>query len=147
MSTVNGLGTKYYGWQPVRAADRSAYATKWFVVLYVPVFPLARHKLKVLTDRANEGFFGGAVDHYQVLGETGLAWGEVLGTWWSFLRGLLVVVVPFVTSLWISSYLDGLREHGKPPNIPVGVVSIACLVFSLVAAIALPMRALRRSRG
>jgi hypothetical protein len=117
------------------------------VVFYVPVFPLARYKLKVLTDRASEGFFGGAVDHYQVLGQTGLVWGEVLGTWWSFLRGLLVVVVPFLTFLWISTYENGLREQGKPRNVPLGWLAAACLLFSLGAAIVLPMRALRRSRG
>jgi len=34
----------------------------------------------VLTDCANEGFFGGARDEYEILGQTVLEWSEVLGT-------------------------------------------------------------------
>jgi hypothetical protein len=147
MSTVNGIGTKLYGWQRLRSADRSSYATRWFVVFYVPLIPLARYKLRVLTDRANEGFFGGARDEYEVLGQTALDWGEVLGTWWAFLRGLLLVVAPFLVSLWISGYQNAQREQGQPHNAVLGTVAGVCMVFSLVAAIVLPMRALRRSRG
>ena len=147
MSTVNGIGTKFYGWQPVRLADRSAFATRWFVFFYVPIFPLARYKLKVLTDRANEGFFGGAADHYQVLGETSLVWSEVLGTWWAFLRGLLLVVVPFLAFLWIHGYQNSLLAQGRPHNPILGAISGACILASLVAAVVVPLRALRRSRG
>jgi hypothetical protein len=147
MSTVNGIGTRFYGWQPPLPADRGAYATRWFVVFYVPLIPLARYELKVLTDRANEGFFDGAVDEYEVLGGTPLVWSEILRTWWAFLRGLLLVVVPFLTCLWISGYQNAQREHGQPHSALLGMVASVCLLLSLVAAIALPTRALRRSRG
>ena len=147
MSTINGTGTKYYSWQPVRAADRTGYATKWFTLFYVPVLPLRRQKLKVLTDRANEGFFDGAVDEYQVLQETPIVWGEVLATWWAFWRGLLAVVVPFLVFLAVSQYQSAQRAQGRPHNAVLGTVAAACLVFSLGAAIVIPLRALRRSRG
>jgi hypothetical protein len=147
MSTVNGIGTRFYGWQRLRCADGSAYATRWFVVFYVPLIPLTRCRLKVLTDRADEGLLGGAVDDYEVLGGTPLAWGEVLRTWGSFLRGLLMVVVPFLACLWISGYQSAQREQGLPHNSTLGMVASVCLLLSLVAAIALPTSALRRSRG
>jgi hypothetical protein len=147
MSTLNGTGTKYYGWQPIRRGDPGAWATKWFVLFYVPVLPLARVRMRVLTDRANEGFFGGAVDHYEVLERSSLAWDEVLRTWLSFLSGLAIVVLPFLAFLWISGYQNAQRELGKPHNALLGIVGAACLLFSLIAAIAVPMTALRRSRG
>jgi hypothetical protein len=147
MSTLNGTGTKYYGWQSLRKSDRSAWATKWFVVLYVPVLPLARHRLRVLTDRAREGFFGGAVNHYEMLEQSSLDWGEVLRTWLRFFTGLAIVVLPFLVGLWIGGYQNAQRELGKPHNTALGLFSAACLLFSLTAAIVVPMRALRRSRG
>jgi hypothetical protein len=148
MSTINGTGTKYYGWQPVRSvAGRTAYATYWFVLFYAPIMPLRRHKLKVLTDRANEGFFGGAQDEYQILEETPLDWTEVLGTWWAFLRGLLVIVVPFLVFLAISNYQNAQRAQGQPLNRLLGLVAVVGLVWSLVTAVVIPLRAWRRSRG
>ena len=147
MSTVNGIGTKYYGWQPVRRSDRSAWVTKWFVLFYVPVIPLARQRLRVLTDRANEGFFGGATDHYEILGQSALVWSEVLKTWFNFVAGLAIVVVPFLVFLWISGHQNAQRALGRAHNSPLGIVSAVCLVFSLVAAVVVPMKALRRSRG
>ena len=147
MSTINGTGTKYYSWQPLRAPERTGYATKWFTLLYVPVLPLRRQKLKVLTDRANEGFFDGAVDHYQILQETPIVWGEVFATWWAFWRGLLTVIVPFLVFFAVSQYQNARRAQGRPHDPVLGTVAAACLFFSLGAAIVIPLRALRRSRG
>jgi hypothetical protein len=147
MSTVNGIGTRFYGWRPPPCADHGAHATLWFVVFYIPLIPLARHRVKVPTDHAEEGFLCGAVDECEVLGGMPLVWGEVLRTWWAFLRGLLMVVAPFLTCLWISGYQNAQRKHGLPHNSTLGMVASVCLLLSLVAAIALPTSALRRSRG
>lgn len=147
MSTVNGIGTKLYGWRPISTRDRTAYATDWFVLLYLPIIPLARYKVRVLTDRKNEGFFGGGADHYELLQRTELDWSEVLMTWWAVVRGIALVLVPFVVALWIGDYQNRMRETGQPHNSLLGTVAAVCLVFSLVAAIVVPMRALRRSRG
>jgi hypothetical protein len=147
MSTFNGIGNKFYGWHHVTSRDRTAYATEWFVFLFVPIVPLARYKLRILTDRANEGFFGGGADHYELLQRTELDWSEVVMTWWAFVRGLAIVLVPFFISLRISDYQNELRETGQPHNAVLGTVAAACLLFSLAAAIVVPMRALRRSRG
>lgn len=38
MSTLNGIGTKYYGQRML--PDGTYITTKWFVMLYVPLFPL-----------------------------------------------------------------------------------------------------------
>lgn len=39
MSTFNGIGTKLYGKTDVEA-DGSYIATKWVVVVYIPIIPL-----------------------------------------------------------------------------------------------------------
>ena len=146
MSTVNGTGTMFYGWQPPRRADRTRYATQWFVLFYLPIVPLARYKVRILSDRAKEGFFGGATDHYELLERTELDWSEILMTWWALVRGLLTVFVPFFVFLRVSDYQNAQRETGQPHNSVLGLIAAASLIFSLVAAIVVPMRALRRSR-
>ncbi len=147
MSTVNGTGTTFYGWQRLPGRDRTAYATQWVVLFYLPIVPLARYKVKILTDLTKESFFSAAPDHYELVERTDLDWSEVLMTWWAVARGLLTVFVPFIVFLRISDYQNAARETGQPHNSVLGAVGAVCLIFSLVAAIVVPMRALRRSRG
>lgn len=147
MSTVNGTGTTFYGWQRLRTRDRTAYATQWFVIFHLPIVPLARYKVRIHTDFASEGFFNPVADEYELLERTELDWGEILMTWWGVVRGLLTVFVPFFVFLRISDYQNAARETGQPHNAVLGAVAAVCLIFSLVAAIVVPMRALRRARG
>src|SRR5262245_57841833 len=46
MSTFHGCGISYYGWR--HADDGTAVATKWITVLWLPVFPLHRERIRVL---------------------------------------------------------------------------------------------------
>ena len=39
--TFNGLGTMYYGHEPLE--DGTYIATEWFVVCFIPVIPLQSH--------------------------------------------------------------------------------------------------------
>ncbi len=52
MGTINGFGTTYYGWQ--HREEGKAEAAKWFVVLFLPVFPIKRHLLRILRDPDSE---------------------------------------------------------------------------------------------
>jgi hypothetical protein len=47
MATINGIGTVRYDWQS--RADGTAEATVWIVVLLLPVIPLRRDHLKVVS--------------------------------------------------------------------------------------------------
>lgn len=45
MATINGFGTTRYDWS--KRDDGSADATEWFVVFFLPVFPLGRSNVRV----------------------------------------------------------------------------------------------------
>jgi len=45
MTTTNGIGTTFYDWS--KREDGSAEATDWFVVFFLPVFPLGRSNVRV----------------------------------------------------------------------------------------------------
>jgi hypothetical protein len=54
MSTVNGCGTLYYDWSHL--PDGTAEATKWFVVAFLPLVPLRREHLQVITHGEKPSF-------------------------------------------------------------------------------------------
>lgn len=44
MQTLNGIGTKLYG-KTEMDPDGSYVATEWFVILYLPIFPLGSYRV------------------------------------------------------------------------------------------------------
>ena len=44
MTTINGIGTKLYGKKKI-ASDGSYQAIKWFVFIYMPIFPLKTYRV------------------------------------------------------------------------------------------------------
>jgi hypothetical protein len=50
MSTFSGIGTTYLGWSD-RRPDRTHTATKWAVLLFLPLVPLRRDTLRVARRR------------------------------------------------------------------------------------------------
>jgi hypothetical protein len=50
--TLNGIGTKYYGQRAIRQ-DGSFVTTEWFVLLYVPIFPLGSYRVRPTGERQN----------------------------------------------------------------------------------------------
>jgi hypothetical protein len=101
MSTVQGVGTRFYGWK--HHSDGTAHATQWFTLFYLPVVPLRRYGLRVLTDFAQKepfmvvpssGFFAGypiglQVDRFQLIERNPLAKGA---TWPLYLAAVLFAV-------------------------------------------------------
>lgn len=45
MSSINGIGTSLYGKQDVDPIDGSYIATKWFIVVFLPIFPLGSYRV------------------------------------------------------------------------------------------------------
>jgi hypothetical protein len=44
MGTINGIGTMFYG-QSRRDPDHSYITTEWFVIFYIPLFPLRSYRV------------------------------------------------------------------------------------------------------
>ena len=106
MGTTNGVGTMYYGWR--HSTDRSATATLWFVFFWLPILPLQRHRLHVLTNlrevkhltpfQALSAFLGAAEaveqTRYHILAKERVAISEILGTYaWTYVLAVVLIAL------------------------------------------------------
>lgn len=156
MSTVNGIGTGFRSW--VHHADGSSTATLWFLVVFLPVLPLRRYRLRTLTDFEHEpfvpapaetGWLTGGIswtDPVEILARLPLSWSEIGWTYWRA-YGL----VPFLC-LWPIALARGgtwaYRAWRDDPlaHPPLSWV-IAGMALTLVNGFAVLITAARRMRG
>ncbi len=144
MQTWNGTGTMLYSWRTTPAGERTAM--KWFTVMFIPVLPLARYRLRVRGSRP-EGFLAPMHDEYDILEQGPVAWPEALATWGALLKGLALVAVPWTCFFVSLSLADRRHEQGLNPSLVIGAALLLSLVGAFWATIALPLRAIRRARG
>lgn len=154
MSTLNGFGTLYYGWR--HSADNTATATRWFAVSWVPIIPLRRERLRVLTNFNNPGQnirveLGGLVisqvDHYELLERLPLSLGEVLVTLAKTFIGLPLLLLGPVLLLALGMKLaQAAGVDIKPGSMPFAIF-MGGTVLSLVNVLYQAVRAIRRARG
>ena len=156
MSTFNGFGTMYYGWR--HNADGTAFATKWLVGMWVPLIPLARHQICILTDLGRpepflqveqEGFLKGLpvqYTHYRLLASASPVLREVLATYaWTYALGPILMGWPIVAMRGFGELID---EH---PHWRDSTATLIVLVLLGVLVVANPifvaLHAIRRARG
>lgn len=88
MATINGVGTRYLGYS--KAPEKECYwVTEWFTVLFFPIIPLNRYKLKIsiVNDEAK----------YEFKEQSPLARKEVISTYlWCWLVMLFLLIGPLV---------------------------------------------------
>jgi len=153
MSTLNGFGALYYGWR--HASDGTATATKWLAASWLPIVPLQRQHLRVLTDFDNpqrlKAELGGLVvsqtDHYQVIANTPLSTGEIALTLAKTYLGLpALLFAPMCIVVLLMKLLQHMGVDVRPGttafNIFIGA-SFATLLNFLYQAV----RAIRKARG
>lgn len=154
MSTLNGFGTLYYGWR--HAADGTATATKWFALSWVPVIPLQRQRLRVLTEftgaaRNIKSELGGLivsqVDRYQILEQLPLSFKEVVVTFIKTYMGLPALLLgPAFVLVLLMKALQYVGFDVKPGsnafNIFAGGFFLVLIHFFWQA-----VRAIRKARG
>ena len=153
MATINGTGTLYWGWR--HSADGTAIATRWFAILWMPIIPLYRQRVRVLTN-----FETGQPTHpaglgvveltdYEDLGRLPLSFSEVAVTMAKTYLGLpLILLGPLaVTGLFmllvakVSQVLTGDRNVGNE-TIPMIFTGIAMLaIFNFIWQCLLAIRA------
>jgi hypothetical protein len=88
MSTINGLGTLYYGWS--HHSDETSHATKWFVVAFFPIIPIRRDHLRVLDPPADAPRRAWQ-SHFELISRDSLSLGNVLKTYFK-----AYIIVPIV---------------------------------------------------
>jgi hypothetical protein len=155
MSTFNGFGTLFYGWQHKK--DGTSVTTKWVVFFYIPVFPISRHHVKVLTNFNNEkflttsehGFLAGTpaqITRYDMIENTPLNFREIANTYVkTFILGPILLLWPgliFFGLTWLLKRNPEWKSHTWVVYVSVGVT-----VIMLANIIAVTMIALRRARG
>jgi hypothetical protein len=91
VGTSGGIGTIFYGWR--HEPDGTAVVTKWAVVFWLPLFPLARCRIRMLNDPDSEPAVtakglamaalgaGALTDSYVILERLPLDWRSVLRTY------------------------------------------------------------------
>ena len=80
MSTINGIGTTLLGVSD-QDEEHVATATSWFTILYLPIIPLKRLRVRFLPHK-------GSGYRYQILQQEPLHWGEIGKT---YLAGWLLI--------------------------------------------------------
>lgn len=78
-SSYNGFGTQYYGAASPQA-DGSVVTTKWFVVAFVPIFPLRSYRLIRETKKDRFLIFSYSAAH-TIVEELPIQWSQVIKTY------------------------------------------------------------------
>jgi hypothetical protein len=102
--TLNGIGCTLYGHSDYDAATRSYVTTHYFVVLFIPIFPLARYR--VISETSG---------HYRFLGKLPLRPADRLHLWIALLAIAAVVIGSIISSNGSSS---GSRRYSAPSSGP-----------------------------
>ena len=156
LRSINGIGTSLRGWS--HRPDGTAFATEWFVLVYLPILPLRRFHVRVLTDFANEPFVpapaeGGWIqggfswsDPVEVLARLPLSWPEIGWTYW---RAYALVPLLCVWPILLSRLGTELyrRSVGDPLAHPPQAWVFASGAVALVNLLVVLLVAARRMRG
>lgn len=122
MSTLNGIGTKFYGFTPVDAQG-CCYTTNWFTFLYFPVTPLWRAKIK--RDPSRPQTFS-----YQLLQKTPLVPGEILRTYlYGWIIGPVAAFWPLIISVREVAEMLGVNTDGSFYNWMIGFAIVYFVIF------------------
>lgn len=151
VSTVNGFGTGLRGWN--HQDDGTAFATSWVLFSYLPILPLRRYHVRVLTDFQNEPFVPAPADGgrfslgiswrepIEVLGRLPLSWREIGLT---VLRAYVLVPLLCAWPLLVGVPILGLVSAGR--RAPTSWVNAIVLV-SIANVLVVLLAAARRMRG
>ncbi len=155
MATVNGLGTMRYDWSG--RSDGTAEATLWFVIFFLPIVPLRREHLRVVSAQVERTGFLSTVAAFCGAGAGWKSQIEVLGpipqSPWRVLRTYLMgfIGVPLVTFvgpmlLLVFGVTMSLKRGAPVPEWMSGVIGVCSIVIMLWTAVVIA-RILDRAAG
>lgn len=156
MATLNGFGTMFYGWK--HQPGEYSTATKWLAAFYIPLIPIGRYRLAVLTDFAREttkiratpvGLIASQEDRFDVAGKTSLSWTEVLRTYLNAFIGLPALMFGPVAVLWLLSSMPWFPHYHSDAETPVWFTALlmGTIACALGNTLYWPIWAIRQSRG
>ncbi len=115
MSSFYGIGTNYLGWKV--GEDGVPTATEWFVVFYLPIVPIGRKRLYVVSLEDSVGGIPGIngtftlSGKYRILEDLPIKFSEVL--WTYFFGYVLVPLILMVPLLVIVPYFQWYDSQDK----------------------------------
>jgi hypothetical protein len=154
MSTLNGIGTRYLGWQ--HREDGTAKVTVWFTILFMPIFPLHTCVARIVNDPDKEPTLSGKQvlagvsphkelhDEYEVLESGGVDWSAAAKTYlWAWLIYPLVIIGPVVVAYAV---VLSFRPRFKDTEWEIWALSVPAFLW-LGYALAFLATLFHRSRG
>jgi hypothetical protein len=152
MDSLNGFGALYYGWR--HAADGTATATKWFCLSWLPVIPIGREKLRVLTDFRNEavkpelgGLVMSQVNYYEILEKLPLSLKEILITLAKTYIGIPALLLgPAAVLVAVMMVLGkfGVKVSPGSAGFSMYILGMFLVLINFLFQV---VRAIRRARG
>ena len=130
MSTLNGCGTLYYGWKFL--PDGSATATKWISVFYLPIVPIARHKIAAVEREGEKNSFilvgtlATQKGHVLITGEEKPKFKEVVLTYAKAYLALPLLMcsgwIPMAIYMFIGGKIFQIDANASAWFMPVGYI-------------------------
>jgi hypothetical protein len=118
MSTINGIGTKFYGINGP-AIDGKCTAIKWFTFVYIPLIPLYRVEIIREVTRPHQFVF-------QLIQKNSLKIKEVLKTYLYAILTLAGLFGPFILA---AIYHDQLSMLQKNEDVITGAIVVYIIAF------------------
>ncbi len=156
MGTISGIGWSFRGWKHL--GDGTSIATRWFTLVYFPILPLRRYRVRLFTDFENErvaganelaGTAAGVMswsEPTEILEHLPFSFAEALGT---YLRCYVLIPLlclwPFVIFA-LAMYVWGSITGERPVKPPEMVVKVFIAITSANVFTVL-LVAVRRMRG
>jgi hypothetical protein len=156
MPTLNVFGTMFYGWK--HQPGEYSSATKWLTVFYIPIFPVSRYKLIVLTDFHREstqiratpfGLMASQQNRFDISEKTSLSWSEVLRTYVKTFIGLPALMLGPLLLFFLLSRMQWFPHYHSAADTPTWftAVLLAMTASTLISILYWPIWAIRKSRG
>jgi len=129
--TINGIGTMYYGWKA--HPDGSATATWWIVVVFLPLIPLRRERLRIYSPGAdNIALPATGQTAWQIVERLPLDWTSILLT---YFKGFIIVpailIGPIVLAV-LGVKFGFQKLQMKVPEYVIGIGAFAAIVYCAV---------------
>ena len=78
-ASINGIGTRFYGASSPRS-DGSVITTKWFAIIFMPIFPLSSYRV-IRETKGDKFLIFGYSSAYSIAEKLPIQWTQVLKTY------------------------------------------------------------------
>lgn len=118
-NSFNGIGTSYYG-QSKFEQDGSYVTTKWFILGFLPIIPMASARVNYV-GTSGIPFFS-RTSSFELVEELPIDWLQVLKTW--------------LYTIFIIALVSGVMTSNKPPAFKIIIVALGVFLPHMLRFVA-----------